>query len=132
MADNLRSFNEMEPEERKAMQRKGGINSGKARRERKAMREQAEMLLSLPIKKTKTKDKLKELGIKNGDLNNQMALIVSMYHKALSGDVSAASWIRDIVGEKPVDKINVDGALPVVIVGEDELTDGDEDGINKD
>lgn len=132
MANNLRSFNQMSPEERKELQRKGGINSGKARRERKAMREQAELLLSLPIKKQKTKDKIKELGIKGDDLTNQMALIVSMYHKALSGDVSAASWIRDLVGENPINKINVDGALPVVIMGEDDLVDGDEDGNNQD
>ena len=83
----------------------GGKASVKARRERKALREQMIMLLSLPLKNDKIKDKLKELGIKESDMNNQMAMSVSMYQQALKGNPKAYELIRDTIGEKPVEQI---------------------------
>ena len=66
--------------------KKGGVASGEARRRKKMMRQQMEMLLELPIKSKKIQEQLQELGIDSDDLTNQMALIGSMYQKALKGD----------------------------------------------
>ena len=62
-----------------------------------------EILLELPIKSKRIKEQLKELGIDDDELNNQMALVVSMYQKALKGDTRAFEILRDTIGEKPVD-----------------------------
>ena len=62
---------------------KGGKKSGEVRRQRKAMKEQMEMLLSLPFKQSKGLDFIKDLGIEEAEIDNQMALIVAMYGKAL-------------------------------------------------
>ena len=103
---NLKPFtSEQSHEEAVKNGSKGGINSGKARRERKAMREQLEMLLNLPLKNEQMKEKLKELGIKKEDMNNQMAMTVSMYHQALKGNPKAYELIRDTIGEKPIEQI---------------------------
>lgn len=83
--------------------KKGGVASGEARRRKKMMRQQMEMLLELPIKSRKIKEQLQELGIDSDDLTNQMALIVSMYQKALKGDTRAFEILRDTIGEKPVE-----------------------------
>nr|DAF83001.1 MAG TPA: hypothetical protein [Bacteriophage sp.] len=83
--------------------KKGGKASGEARRRRKLMREQMEILLTLPIKSRKIKEQLNELGIDDTELNNQMALVVSMYQKALKGDTRAFEILRDTIGEKPVE-----------------------------
>lgn len=83
--------------------KKGGVASGEARRRKKMMRQQMEMLLELPIKSRKIKEQLQELGIDSDDLTNQMALIVSMYQKALKGDTKAFEILRDTIGEKPVE-----------------------------
>ena len=81
----------------------GGIKSGESRRRKRMMREQMEILLTLPIKSKKLKEQLNELGIDDTELNNQMALVVSMYQKALKGDTRAFEILRDTIGEKPVE-----------------------------
>lgn len=93
--------------EAKERGRNGGIASGKAKRQRKAMKEQMEMLLSLPLKNDKAKAKFKELGIETDDMDNQMALVVAMYQKALKGDTSAMNIVREITGER-VQQISID------------------------
>ena len=76
--------------------RRAGKKSGEVRRQRKAMKEQMEMLLTLPFKQTKQLKFIKELGISEEEIDNQMALIVAMYGKALKGDVQAFNTIREV------------------------------------
>ena len=83
--------------------RKAGIASGKARREKKLIKDNIELLLSLPIKSKKMKEQLAELGIEENEMNNQMAMVIAMYQKVLKGDVSAFNTLRDTLGQKPVE-----------------------------
>ena len=83
-------------EEHKKDSSKGGQKSGEVRRQRKAMKEQMEILLTLPFKQKKQLKFIKELGIEDENIDNQMALIVAMYGKALKGDVQAFNTIREI------------------------------------
>lgn len=83
-------------EEHSRDSRKGGQKSGEVRRKRKAMKEQMEILLSLPFKQTKQLNFMKELGIEENEIDNQMALIVALYGKALKGDVQAFNTIREV------------------------------------
>ena len=46
---NLIPFNKQTESEQREIARKGGIKSGEIRRQRKAMKEQMEMLLALPF-----------------------------------------------------------------------------------
>ena len=85
--------------------RKGGINSAKARKERKAMKDQLEMLLNLPVKNKKLKEQISEFGIDKGEINNQMAMTIALYREAMRGNTKAYELIRDTLGEKPVEKI---------------------------
>lgn len=101
--------------------RKGGIASAKAKKERKQIKEQLELLLSLPIKDKITKAEIRKLGIDTENIDNQMAMVISMWQKAVKGDVQAATFIRDSLGEKPDSKVNLDMKLPVIFMGEDEL-----------
>lgn len=101
--------------------RKGGIASAKAKKERKQIKEQLELLLSLPIKDKITKAEIRKLGIDTENIDNQMAMVISMWQKAVKGDVQAATFIRDSIGEKPDSKVNLDMKLPVIFMGEDEL-----------
>lgn len=69
-------------------QRKGGIASGESRKARKTFREELIALLS-----------------KN---DNNEKLSIALMKKALDGDVQAFNTIRDTIGEKPIDKAEVD------------------------
>ena len=84
----------------------GGKASVKAKRERKAMKEQMLMLLSLPLKDGKTKQSLEQMGIDTSQINNQMAVVASTYMQALKGNMNAVNVIREIIGER-VMEVNV-------------------------
>lgn len=93
---NLIPWNKRTENEQREYAKKGGQKSGEVRRQRKAMKEQMEMLLSLPFKQKKQFDFMKELGIEENNIDNQMALIVAIYGKALKGDVQAFNTIREV------------------------------------
>lgn len=113
---NLIPGNKRSQSEARENGRKGGQKSGEVRRKRKAMKKQMEMLLSLPFKQKKQLDFMKDLGIEENEIDNQMALIVAMYGKALKGDVQAFNTIREVVqDEKKIedeDRVQIINDLP--------------------
>lgn len=106
--ENLVPFNEMTEKEQRKIASKGGKASGEARKKRKLIAAQLELLLSLPLKDEKAKTKLEKLGIDTDNIDNQMAMVISMWNKAIKGDVQAFNSIRDTVGEKPKENMNID------------------------
>lgn len=104
--------------------RKGGIASGKARREKKALKDTLEELLAMPIKDGVSDEieKIKSIaGIKGKNITMQEAIMVAMLNKAAKGDVRAAEYVRDTIGQKPDSRMNIDMNLPVLFEGEDDL-----------
>lgn len=103
-------------EEAKKNGSKGGKKSGEVRRQRKAMKEQMEMLLTLPVKNQEQYSFISNLGIDKKEIDNQMALIVAMYAKALKGDVQAFNAIREVTqDDKNVsqeDRVQIINDLP--------------------
>ena len=86
-------------DEAREIGRKGGKRSAQVRRERKTMRQELEYLLT------------EEIHDKNGKaMNTQKALGTSLIKAALNGDVRAFIAIRDTIGEKPVEKVDVQAA----------------------
>ena len=105
---NLIPWNKRTKSEQREYAKKGGKKSGEVRRKRKAMKEQAELLLSLPFKLTdrngnELKEVLEKLGIDEENIDNQMAMIVALWKTALGNgrnQVTAVQELRDIIGEK--------------------------------
>lgn len=106
--------------------KKGGIASGIAKRKKKAMRETLEILLGMPLNQKKCYD-IEDIQsfaqIKGKNVNVETAIMIRQIQRALAGDLASAEFIRDTSGQAPKNDINITGALPVVISGEDELTD---------
>lgn len=107
---NLITMADRPKEEVIKLARKAGKASAAAKKKRKAMRQQMELLLSLPLKDEETKKKIKSLGIDDDNIDNQMGLIVSTYTKAMLGDMNAMNIVRELVGEKVVE-VKVDAAI---------------------
>jgi len=104
---------------------KGGKKSGEIRRKRKAMKEQMEMLLSLPFKAENGNEFMRNLGIDEENIDNQMALMVVIYQKAMSGDMEFIEKIESIVKDKNIssdteDRIQIINDLPDNIGEDDE------------
>ena len=98
---NLIPNSERSPSEVRENGRKGGIASGKVRRKKRDMREAAKVLLDTEVKNPRVRRKMKDNGIDDDDLTNQMAVLLSMFMSAVNGNVRAAEFLRDIAGYGP-------------------------------
>lgn len=79
--------------------RKGGIASGVARRRKRSLKEAADLFLSLPVTDTRVYNKMVMAGLDESDIDYQMAVVVGMTVKAISGDAKAAKVVLEMVGE---------------------------------
>ena len=93
--------------------RVGGIASGKAKRERKTIREELEFLLAKQLKNNKGED-----------ISTREAISTAMIGQAIKGNVKAFIAIRDTIGEKPTEKTQTELTLTQALV---EFVDGKSD-----
>lgn len=93
---NLKPQNTRTKEKQREVARKGGIASGKAKREKKTLRQCLELLLEQQIT---SKDGTKVTGAE--------AISIAQFKKALKGDTKAFEVVRDTSGNKPIEKIIV-------------------------
>lgn len=100
--------NNRTPEERKEIATNAGIQSGIARREKKRTKEILEIFLKMPLKKRKTAD-IEEIQsyeqLKGKNITVHEAIQLRQIQRALNGDLSSATYIRDSIGEKPTEKV---------------------------
>jgi hypothetical protein len=108
--NNLINPKDRTSSELREMTRKGGIKSGEARRRKKTMREALEILLFNTKLNEQTKQMLKAEGVENADdFNHQMVITRSLIAKAEAGDVQAYNTICAMIGEKPAEKMDLNG-----------------------
>ena len=110
-------------EEAKQKGSAGGKKSGEVRKQRKAMKEQMELLLSLPVKSEEHKAFMETIGVDTENMDNQMMLMVSIFNKAMNGNLDAFNIIRNVVND--VEKNSSSNYDRVIIV--DDLDDDNTD-----
>ena len=99
---------ERSPEERSEIARMGAKASAETKREKKRTKEILDIFLSMPLKKRKTAEiediqAYEQLKGKNITVNE--AIQLKQVQRALNGDLSSATYIRDTIGEKPSEKV---------------------------
>lgn len=80
------------------------------------MKEDFNILLKLPLKKGEMvySEDIQNLAEAKGmNISVQNAIDIAMVERAMLGDVQAAIYIRDTVGEKPTDKVELDSNLTI-------------------
>ncbi len=97
--DNLIPMDERTQEEARELGRKGGIASGVARRRKRALKEAADLYLSLPVSDRRTWNRLARRGIDPEDIDNQMLVIAGLTDAAACGDAKAAAVLFKALGE---------------------------------
>jgi hypothetical protein len=93
---------------------KGGIASGKVRREKKAMKDTLATLLSMPLKDGMADDidQIKSIASLNGkNITVQEAIMLAQIKKAVKGDTKAAEFVRDSSGNKLKEGIEITGEI---------------------
>ena len=93
MANNIGNLKPLSTEKAREIGRKGGIASGKAKREKKTLKMELEALLEIMDEK--------------GD-SVQKKMSFALIKKAIKGDVRAFETIRDTIGQKPKENLNID------------------------
>ena len=120
------SFARMTPEQRAECGRKGAQKSMETKRKRKEMRETLDILLKMPMKRGKqysAEDIKCFADLKGKNITIDQALMIALVQKGLKGDLNAIAMVRDTVGEKPTDKMEIKDTTPIIISGEDDLSE---------
>lgn len=95
--------------------KKGGINSGKARRAKKTLREIGDMLGGLDIKSEKNKQVLREAGVCDDDMVDDVLTMFQLKTKANKGDIKAIELLAKIRGQLAVEvKAEVQEFKPLI------------------
>ena len=96
---NLIPMDQRSEEEARELGRQGGRASGAARRRKRALKEAADLYLSLPVFDRRKWNALARRGVDPEDIDNQMAVIIGLTDAAASGDARAGRLLVDILGE---------------------------------
>lgn len=90
--ENLKPFDTLTEEQQREICSKGGKKSAEVKKERKKLKEELLLLLS------------------ENDNNRKMSLAI--LQRAMNGDTKAFEVIRDTIGEKPKEEIEVNDVTP--------------------
>jgi len=93
-------------EEARIRGRNGGIKSGEVRRQKKTMRETLENALKIELTKEKLEELGADIGLMNGETSVLSAIVASTIREAIGGDSKSIQFIRDSIGEKPIDEMH--------------------------
>jgi len=96
---NLIPMDQRTESEARELSKLGGRASGAARRRKRALKEAADLYLSLPVSDKRRWNALARRGLDPEDVDNQMAMIVGLTDAAADGDARAGRLILDILGE---------------------------------
>lgn len=121
---NLIPNSQRTPEELREITRKGGIASGKARRQRKTLAQIGEMIGGLDIKSQKNREIMRKAGITDEDMINDVGMMFRLNMKAQSGDTKAIELLSKLRGQfKEINQTEIIAPKPLI-----DLTDRKKNG----
>ena len=100
---------ERTPSERRESAIKAGIASGDARRKKKALKEMMELALQMEEQNEGYRSRMLKAGWDPENMTQMTVITQGLIQKAKAGDVQAYNAIRDIIGEKPAEKMELGG-----------------------
>jgi len=92
------------PEQLREWAKRGGVARGEQLKRQKTLRELYRSAMALDVQDPETARQLESLGLKPTYAN---AIVLSSLLKAGRGDIEAARFVRDTIGEKPTETMNL-------------------------
>ena len=86
---------------------KGGKASGRARREKRDMRETFREILDMPLHKGAVTSAGTMDGMEGKNMTVGQSIALAQIRKAMAGDTKAAEFIRDTSGQRPSDRVEL-------------------------
>lgn len=110
------------PEERRERASRAGVASGVARRKRKMMRDVFNDLMGAGVTELELIEQLANVGL---PFTQEAAICYAAVKKAQTGDIEACRFVRDTLGEKPVEGVAIGSLIdmPVESIDLSMLTD---------
>lgn len=99
--------------------RRGGLASAAKHKEKKTLRELAEIVGQMPVKNPKTIAIMQKAGFDTEQMTNDMAMMLGLQLKAQSGDPSAAKLLSELRGQYST-RVEVEPVQPKPLI---DLTD---------
>ena len=116
---NLIPTTALTEKERREMASRAGKASGKARAQKKTLRELAEIVGQMPVKNPKTIAIMQKAGFDTEQMTNDMAMMLGLQLKAQSGDPSTAKLLSELRGQYST-RVEVEPVQPKPLI---DLTD---------
>ena len=98
-------------EEARERGRKGGKASGKKRQQNKTFKEIISKFLDGKVSDERLKQQMIEFGFADKEVSNKSCAVFALWKEAIKGNTKAFELLRDTIGEKPQDKLNISGEV---------------------
>lgn len=95
--ENLIPLNKRTKDDQREIQKKGGIASGKVRREKADLKKKVNQILEMDVFSPQLKEALEEKGL---SATNQTAVVTVLLQKALKGDIRAIELLAKMNGNE--------------------------------
>ena len=120
---DIRQYNAtLTPEQRTERARQGALATNEKRRQRKTMREGFKEALKAGVTDASMEEALKAIGL---EPTMQNAILFAAIGKAMTGDIEAARFVRDTIGEKPTEALQISAVQDVQRMDVSGLTDAE-------
>lgn len=98
-------------EEARERGRKGGQASAKKRQQNKTFKEIISKFLDGQVSDERLKQQMIDFGFADKEVSNKSCAVFALWKEAIKGNTKAFELLRDTIGEKPQDKVNISGEV---------------------
>lgn len=108
---NLIRNEDLTPKQRRENASKAGKASAKKRQQNKTFKEIINKFLDGQVTDDKLKQQMVEFGFADKEVSNKSCAVFALWKEAIKGNTKAFELLRDTIGEKPQDKLNISGEV---------------------
>ena len=108
---NLIKNEDLTPEQRRKNASKAGKASAKKRQQNKTFKEIINKFLDGQVSDERLKQQMIEFGFADKEVSNKSCAVFALWKEAIKGNTKAFELLRDTIGEKPQDKVNISGEV---------------------
>lgn len=108
---NLIKNEDLTPEQRRRNASKAGKASAKKRQQNKTFKEIISNFLDGQVSDERLKQQMIDFGFADKEVSNKSCAVFALWKEAIKGNTKAFELLRDTIGEKPQDKVNISGEV---------------------
>ena len=108
---NLIKNEDLTPSQRRKNASKAGKASGKKRQQNKTFKEIISKFLDGQVSDERLKQQMIDFGFADKEVSNKSCAVFALWREAIKGNTKAFELLRDTIGEKPQDKLNISGEV---------------------